>query len=83
MYFFAYNNVTQIVGVNDGIFLETVAESGCIDLSGADECWLLMAAVSERVPGCVGRDEMWRPRQSIILRLREGGPGAASQRGSG
>ena len=42
-------------GVNGGIGLETVAESGCIGVSGADECWLPMAAVAERVPGSVGK----------------------------
>ena len=45
-------------GVNDGIVLETVTESGCIGVSGSDECWLLMATVAERVPGRVGRDDM-------------------------
>ena len=43
-------------GVNYSIGLETVAESGCIGVSGANECWLLTAAVEERVPGRVGRD---------------------------
>ena len=47
-------------GVNDGIGLEKVEESGCIGVSGADECWLLMATVAERVPGSVRRDEMWQ-----------------------
>ena len=42
--------------VNDVIGLETVKESGCIGVSGADECWMLMVAVVERVPGHVGRD---------------------------
>ena len=46
--------------VNDGIGLETVKESGCIGVSGADECWMLMVAVVERVPGHVGKDEMWQ-----------------------
>ena len=46
--------------VNDSIGLETVKESGCISVSSADECWLMMAAVAERVPGRVRRDEMWQ-----------------------
>ena len=33
-------------GANDGIGLETVAESGCIGVTGADECWMLMAEVT-------------------------------------
>ena len=33
-------------GVNDGIGLKTVMESGCIGIFGANECWLLMAAVA-------------------------------------
>ena len=70
-------------GVNDGLGLETVVESGQIGISGADECWLLMAVVTERVPGPVVRDDMWRPGQVSIIRLREGGPGTASQGGSG
>ena len=70
-------------GVNDGIGLETVVESGYIGVSGADECWLLMAAVAERVPYSVGRDDMWRPGQGRILRLREGVPGTSLQGGSG
>ena len=51
-------------GVNDSIGLETVAESGCIGISRADECWLLLEAVAERAPGRVGRDEMWWPGQA-------------------
>ena len=47
-------------GVNEGIGLETAKESGCIGVSGADERWLLMEALAERVPGRVGRDEMWQ-----------------------
>ena len=70
-------------GANDGIGLETVAESGCIGISGADEFWLMMAAVEEMVPGPIGRDDMWRPGQGRILRLREGVPGTALQGGSG
>ena len=37
--------------------LETDAESGCIGVSGVDECWLLMAAVAEMIPGHFGRDD--------------------------
>ena len=33
-------------GLNDSIGLETVAESGCIGVTGADECWMLMAEVT-------------------------------------
>ena len=51
-------------GVNDSIGLETVAESGCIGISRADECWMLLEAVAERAPGRVGRDEMWWPGQA-------------------
>ena len=47
-------------GMNDRIGLKTVAESGCIGVSGADESWLMMAAVAERVTGRVGRDDMWK-----------------------
>ena len=43
-------------GLDDGIGLEKIVESGCIGISGAYECCLLMAALAERVPGCVGRD---------------------------
>ena len=42
-----------------------------------------MVAVAERVLGSVGRDNMWRPGQGSFIRLREGGPGTASQGGSG
>ena len=56
----AHNEMTKFLkstggGFNDGIGLETVVESGCIGVSGADECWMLMAAVAERVPGRVRR----------------------------
>ena len=57
-------------GVNDDIGLEKVAESGCIGVSVANDCWLLMAAVVERVPGSVGGDEMWRPGQGSFFRMR-------------
>ena len=55
----ARNNMVKFLnstdgGVNDGIVLET--ESGRIGVSGADEFYLLMAAVTERVLGRVGRD---------------------------
>ena len=59
-------------GVNDGIGLETVAESGCIGVSGADEYWLLLVEVAERVPGRVRRDDMWQMGQDIIFWLRSG-----------
>ena len=48
-------------GVDDSIGLKMVAESGCNGVSGADECWLLMVAVAERVPGRVRRDDRWWP----------------------
>ena len=70
-------------GVNDGISLETVGESCCIGVCGADECWLMMAEVAERVPGRVGRDDMWWPVQGRILCLRERGPGTTLQGRSG
>ena len=70
-------------GVNDSIGLETVAESGCIGVSGANECWLLVASVVERVPGRVGRNDMWRLGKGRIIRLREGGTGTESKGGSG
>ena len=47
--------------------LETDAESGCIGVSGVDECWLLMAAVVERGPGRVGRDDLWRLGHGKII----------------
>ena len=50
--------------------LETDAESGCIGVSGVDECWLLMVVVAERVPGRVGRDDIWRLGKDRIIRLR-------------
>ena len=68
-------------GVNDSIGLETVTESGCIGISGADECWMLMAAVVEMVLGRAGRYDMWRLGKGRILWLREGVPGTASQGG--
>ena len=69
--------------MNDGIGLETVAESGCIGVSGADECWLLVAPVVERVPGRVRRDDLWRLGKGRVIRLREGGPVTESQGVSG
>ena len=69
-------------GVNDAIILETVTRSSCIGVSGADACWLLMAEVAERVPGCVRRDDMWRLVQGRILWLREGVLGTALKGGS-
>ena len=37
--------------------------------------------MAERVPYSVGRDDMWRPGQGSVLRLREGSPGTASRGG--
>ena len=61
----AHNDMAKFLkstgdGVNDGIGLETAKVIGCIGVYGAYGCWLLMAAVEERVPGRVGRDEMWQ-----------------------